>query len=66
MGFIINPYDLCVANSITEKKQCTIVWYVDDNKVSHVDEKVVNTVIKKIESKFGKMKKIHGTNHEFL
>ena len=28
-GFVINPYDKCVANKIINGKQCTIVWYVD-------------------------------------
>ena len=32
-GFVINPYDRCVANKIINGKQCTIVFYVDDNKL---------------------------------
>ena len=55
MVFELNPYDLCVANAELEGKQCTICWYVDDNKISHVNPKVIDDVIKKIESKFGKM-----------
>ena len=66
MGFKLNPYDLCVANAPINGKQCTICWYVDDNKVSHVDKKVVDSVIKKIESKFGKMSQTRGDKHEFL
>ena len=38
MGFEVNPYDPCVANKIVEGSQCTIVWHVDDLKVSHKDE----------------------------
>ena len=45
MGFKINPYDLCVANANIKGKQCTICWYVDDNKISHEDPKVVEEVI---------------------
>ena len=41
MGFKINPYDRCVANKIVNGKQCTIVWYVDNVKVSHVQQSVV-------------------------
>jgi len=37
MGFVLNPYDPCVANKIINGKQCTIVWYVDDNKISHIN-----------------------------
>ena len=35
MSFELNPYDVCVANNITNGKKCTTVWYVDDNKISH-------------------------------
>ena len=66
MGFTINPYDLCVANSTIEGQQCTICWYVDDNKISHKDSKVVDTVIKKIEEKFGPMSRMRGEEHDFL
>ena len=36
-GFEINPYDCCVANKTVNGKQCTILWHVDDLKISHVD-----------------------------
>ena len=45
MGFELNPYDLCVANENIKGKQCTVCWYVDDNKISHVDPKVAHKVI---------------------
>lgn len=35
MGFELNPYDKCVANKTINGKQCTIAFYVDDNKISH-------------------------------
>ena len=54
MGFELNPYDLCVANANIEGKQCTVCWYGDDNKISHVDPKVADEAIKTIEEKFGK------------
>ena len=44
MNFKLNPYDRCVANKMINGKQYTIVWYVDDNKISHVDPKVVTSV----------------------
>ena len=55
MGFEINPYDKCVANKMTNGKQCTIAWYVDDVKISHLDKKVVDDVIQEIETHFGNM-----------
>jgi hypothetical protein len=45
MGFVLNPYDACIANKIIDGTQCTIAWYVDDNKISHRDTKVVSKVI---------------------
>jgi hypothetical protein len=41
IGFEINPYDPCVANKIIEGKQLTVVWHVDDLKVSHVSSNIV-------------------------
>ncbi len=55
MIFELNPYDLCVANKMINGSQCTIGFYVDDNKISHKDPTVVKGVIKSIEKHFGKM-----------
>jgi hypothetical protein len=40
-GFKCNPYDFCVVNKMVNGKQMTVVWYVDDLKLSHVDPSVV-------------------------
>ena len=53
MGFKVNDYDICVANKMVNGKQCTITWYVDDLKVSHVDPKVVDDMVNKLNDKFG-------------
>ena len=66
MGFVINPYDKCVANKIIDGKQCTIVWYVDDNKLSHVDEKVVTKIIEDIKLDYGDLVISRGKEHKFL
>jgi hypothetical protein len=66
MGFELNPYDACVANEVIDGKQCTIAWYVDNNKVSHVKPNVVTAVIEKIEERFGKMTITRGQEHTFL
>jgi len=66
VGFKLNPYDLCVANSQIKGKQCTIACYVDDNKISHVDDTVVTDIIEKIEVKFGKMSVTRGKHYVFL
>jgi len=52
MGFTLNSYDHCIANKLINGKQCTIVWYVDNNKISHVERQVVEDIIKKIEEHF--------------
>ena len=66
LGFELNPYDMCVANKMIDGKQCTIGFWVDDNKISHVDPKVVTNIIKLIEKRFGKMVVTRGKEHTFL
>ena len=66
MGFTLNPYDNCVANATIDGKQCTIVFYVDDNKISHEDPAVVTRIIKTLEEKYGVMAKTRGSKHDFL
>ena len=66
LGFEINPYDPCVANCTIDGAQCTIVWYVDDNKISHISPEVVTKIIGAIEEKFGKMTVTRGKEHVFL
>ena len=52
-GFTINKYDQCVMNKVIKGKQCTIIWHVDDLKISHVDKKVVEDILKQLTTKFG-------------
>jgi hypothetical protein len=63
MGFL-NPYKPCMANCMIKGKQCTIAWYVDDNKISHVDPEVVTMIIGKIESVFAKMTVTRGRDRQ--
>jgi Reverse transcriptase (RNA-dependent DNA polymerase)/Zinc knuckle len=65
-GFTLNPYDPCVANSTIEGTQCTVGWYVDDTKISHVNPDVVTLVVEAIEESFGKMTVTRGDKHTFL
>jgi Reverse transcriptase (RNA-dependent DNA polymerase) len=68
-GFTLNPYDTCVANKVIKGSQCTILWHVDDLKISHVDENVVTEIIDLLESEFGKeapLTKSRGKVHEYL
>jgi Reverse transcriptase (RNA-dependent DNA polymerase) len=52
-GFHINSYNQCVANKTINKKQCTIIWHVDDLKISHIDPEVLSQVIKQLTEVFG-------------
>jgi hypothetical protein len=66
MGFVLNPYNSCVANCIIDGKQCTVLWYVDDTKISHVDPRVVTDIINKMETHFDTMTVTRGCEHVFL
>jgi hypothetical protein len=65
MGSELTPYDMCVANKTVDEKQCISAWYVDDNKISHVDPEVVTDVVDKIEERFGKITITQGKEHVF-
>ena len=55
-----------VANKMIDGKQCTIAWCVDDNCLTHLSDKVLDRVIKRIERKFGKMTVTRGDNHTYF
>jgi hypothetical protein len=44
-GFVLNPYDGCVANKMVNNEQLTICFHVDDCKISHKDPKVVEDTV---------------------
>ena len=54
-GFKLNPYNRCVSNKLVNGKPCTRVWYVDDNKVSHMEAKVVEDLINDLKNHFGEL-----------
>ena len=66
MGFKLNPYDRCVANKVIHGKQCTIAWYVDDNKLSHDDPRVVTEVLEAVKEHFGELVISRGDEHDLL
>jgi Reverse transcriptase (RNA-dependent DNA polymerase) len=68
-GFERNPYDFCVVNKMVNGKQFSIVWYVDDLKLSHVDSSVVDDMIDTIKREFGKELDVtvrRGKVHDYL
>jgi hypothetical protein len=69
IGFEVNDYDECTFNSMIDGKQCTIQFHVDDLKISHVKQSVLDDVIDKLNNEFGTIKKLaasYGKVHEYL
>ena len=69
LGFTLNKYDKCVANKLINGKQCTIIWHVDDLKMLHVSGEVLETIIKRLDEKYGNEAPLtvnRGTVHEYL
>jgi hypothetical protein len=42
MGFVVNPYDPCIANKIVDGHQLTLRLHVDDLMVIHIDMSAIN------------------------
>ena len=68
-GFKVNPYDWCVVNKDINGKQCTILWHVDDLKISHVSSSVVDNVLEMLKTEYGKVGELsitRGKIHDYL
>ena len=68
-GFTPNKYDNCAVNKTINSHQMTVVWHVDDLKVSHTDVKEVNKFIQQMEETFGTdapLSVSHGKTHDYL
>ena len=60
-----------MANKIENGKQLTVVWHVDDLKLSHVKTEVVDKMIEWLRNKYedediGKLKATRGKIHDYL
>jgi hypothetical protein len=55
IAFEGNPCDPCAANKIVEAKQLTVVWHVDDLKVSHVNTSVITRMASWLKSTCGQL-----------
>ena len=58
LKFKTNPYDQCVVNKDINGSQCTIIWHVDDLKISHINEHVVTSIIDKLDKKYREHDKV--------
>ena len=67
--FVINPYDWCRANKDITGTQCTIVWHVDNLKISNKDSAVVGEAITSLSDKYSKVGEMivrRGKIHDYL
>ena len=48
LGFSINRYDICVAKKMLDEKQCTILWYVHENKLSRIYPNLVHDILEEV------------------
>lgn len=62
----IKPYNCCVANKLINGAQCTLVWYVNNNKICHINPTVVTNEMKMISEHFGDLSILRGDKHRFL
>jgi len=53
LGFKPNPYDACMVNKMIDSKQCTALWHVDDIKMSHASQELLDSIADKIAKKYG-------------
>ena len=65
-GFKLNPHDLSFANKMINNHQRVITWFVDDSKISHVEEQVIRDALKKIEDNFRSVSTVCGQRKELL
>ena len=68
-GFVINPYDWCIANKTVNGKQCTIIWHVDDLKISHANPMIADGIIASLKTEYGKVGEMtvrHGQKYDYL
>ena len=52
-GFTPNRYDSCVVNKKVNRKQLTVAWHVDELKVSHEEDNILDEFIGMMEEEFG-------------
>ena len=65
--FKVNPYDPCIANKMINGKQMTVIWHVDDLKISHMDSNEVIKCIEHFKKIYSNRMTVHcGKVHEYL
>ena len=54
-GLQSNPYDPSVTNKVVDGKSCTVCWYGDHLKISHVQSKVIKNFFRHLEEHYSKV-----------
>jgi hypothetical protein len=69
-GYVPNCYDRCTFNKMIDGNQITIQFHVDDLKISHMKQSVIDDVLDDLNKKFGTSKKplaaTTGDIHDYL
>ena len=66
-GFVINPYDPCVASKLVKGGFMTVVWRVDDIKLFHKDPFEVTKFSQYLLTIYGNKLKVHRWKiHDYL
>ena len=67
MGFVINPYDPCVANKIVNGSQLMLRWHVDDLMISHKNMADINNFLVDLKNIYGSnLAESTGKMHDYL
>jgi hypothetical protein len=69
LGFVLNPYDNCVANKTIDGTQCTILWHVDNLKITHAKQEVLKDLVTTLNACCGKLDPLtitQGDIHDYL
>ncbi len=66
-GFVVNPYDPCIANKSVDGHQLTLRWHVDDLMISHIDMSAINDFLRKLKVIYGdSLTESKGKQHDYL
>jgi hypothetical protein len=65
-GYVLNPYDFCVASKTITRKQFTVVWHVDDLKLSHENEGALDAEVTWLETMYRPLVGAKGSKHTYL
>ena len=66
IGFKLNSYDKFMGNKMTNSFECTVGWFVYDNKISHMDNSVNIIIVDIVWNKFGNDRRNKSLNDKML